>query len=442
MKIKALHEEKGRLIGELNALQTAINAEQRSMSETEKTRFNEIDARLDSINLEVSDLEKLQKRAAEKIASAPVYGAASSSEKNERNEMAAKYSFKRAVEMAATGRREGVEFEMHQEAAAEFQRAGVSVAAHSVLLPSDVFKRDMTATGGSPAGTEGGYNIQTNVGGIIDVLLPSTVLANLGVTRFDNLTGNLDLPQASTQPSAGWNTENGTATEKSPAFGKVSFSPKRLAAFIQVSNQLLRQSSNSIDAYVRQYLVNAMAQELEKAAIKGGGSNEPTGIIGNANVNVIYAGGAASNATNANGAAIVWADVVNAMKAVENSNAMGQAYLTNPLVKAALQTTPRQSTGVEGNFILQSGAGELNGYPMAVTTNVPSNLSKGSANDLSAMIFGDFSKLAIASWGGMELTVDPFSGATAGLTNMVLNSYMDVNLLQPKAFAVCKDIDA
>jgi HK97 family phage major capsid protein len=299
----------------------------------------------------------------------------------------------------------------------------------------------MTATGGS-AGSEGGVNIQTNVGGIIDVLLPNTVLGGLGVTRFDNLTGNLDLPKATTQPAAGWNTENGTATEKSPAFGKVSFSPKRLAAFIQVSNQLLRQSSNSIDAYVRNYLAQAMAQELEKAAILGGGTNEPTGIIGNADVNVIFAGGAASNGTNANGAAVVWADVVNAMKAVESNNAMGQAYLTNPLVKAALQTTGRQASGVEGNFILQSGAGELNGYPLAVTTNVPSTLSKGAASDLSAMIFGDFSKLAIASWGGMELTVDPFSGATAGLTNMVLNAYMDVNLLQPKAFAVCKDIDA
>jgi HK97 family phage major capsid protein len=355
--------------------------------------------------------------------------------------MVAEYSFKRAIEQATTGRREGVEFEMHKEAANEFQRAGVSVSAHSVLIPSDAFKRDMTATGGS-GGDQGGVNIQTNVGGIIDVLLPRTVLANLGVTRFDNLTGNLDLPKANTQPAAGWNTENGTAAEKSPTFGKVSFSPKRLAAFIQVSNQLLRQSSNSIDAYVRNYLAQAMAQELEKAAILGGGANEPTGIIGNADVNVIFAGGAASNATNANGAAVVWADVVNAMKAVESNNAMGQAYLTNPLVKAALQTTGRQASGVEGNFILQSGAGELNGYPLAVTTNVPSTLSKGAASDLSAMIFGDFSKLAIASWGGMELTVDPFSGATAGLTNMVLNAYMDVNLLQPKAFAVCKDIDA
>lgn len=441
MKIKALKEEKGRLIEELNGLQNSINTEARSMTETEKTRFSEIDARLDVIASETETLEKLQMRASEKVASAPVYGAASTSEKSERSKMAAQYSFKRAIEQATTGRRDGVEFEMHKEAADEFQRAGVSVSAHSVLLPSDVFKRDMTATGGT-SGSEGGVNVQTSVGGIIDVLLPATVLNGLGITRFDNLTGNLDLPTASTQPAAGWNTENGTATEKSPAFSKISFSPKRLAAYIQVSNQLLRQSSNSIDAYVRQYLINAMAQELEKAAIKGGGSNEPTGIIGNSNVNVIYAGGATSNSTNANGAAAVWADVVNAMKSVENNNAMGQAYLTNPLVKAALQITGRQASGVEGNFILQSGAGELNGYPLAVTTNVPSNLSKGTSSTLSAMVFGDFSKLAVASWGGMELTVDPFSGATAGLTNMVLNAYMDVNLLQPKAFAVCKDIVA
>jgi HK97 family phage major capsid protein len=299
----------------------------------------------------------------------------------------------------------------------------------------------MTATGGT-SGSEGGVNIQTSVGGIVDVLLPQTVLAQLGVTRFDGLTGNLDLPTASTQPSAGWNTENGTATEKSPAFSKITFSPKRLAAFISVSNQLLRQSSNSIDAYVRQYLINAMAIELEKVAIKGGGTNEPVGIIGNSNTNVVYAGGATSNSTNANGIAAIWKDVVNLMKSVESNNGMGQAYITNPLVKAALQTTARQSSGVEGNFILQSGANELNGYAMRSSTLVPSDLSKGSSSTLSALIFGDFSKLGIASWGGMELTVDPYSGATAGLTNLVLNAYLDVNLLQPKAFAVCKDIVA
>ena len=435
--IKALKEERGHLLDELAGLQTVIEREARSMSELETNRLNDIEARLSSIANEVEKLDKLQNLAAQAAGNS-----VSRSEEKEKSKMKDQYSFKRAMEMAISGRRDGVEGEFNAIAAEEYQRSGVSVSAHSIKIPSEVFKRDMTATGGSPAGAEGGYNIQTSVGSIIDVLLPRTVLRGLGVQQLSNLVGNLDLPTASTLPSAGWNTENGTATEKSPAFSKVTFSPKRLAAYIQVSNQLMLQSSNSIDAYVRNWLLQAMAQSMEAAAIKGGGSNEPTGIIANANVNVVFAGGATSNATNANGAAPVWADVVNLMKAVENANGEGVAYLTNPLVKAKLQTTPRQSSGVEGNFIWPAGGSELNGYPVATSTLVPSNLTKGSSSTLSAAIFGDFSKMALASWGGMELTVDPYSGATAGLTNVVLNAYMDCNLLQPAAFAVCKDIVA
>jgi len=435
-KIKALKEERGRLLGELSTLQSTIEREARSMADTETNRLTEIEARLGAIKAEVETLEKLQNLAAQAAGHS-----ASRSEEKEKSNMAKDYSFKRAMEMAITGRREGVEGEFSAMGGNEFQRSGVSVSAHSIKIPSEVFTRDMTATGGS-SGSEGGVNIQTSVGSIIDVLLPRTVLAGLGVQRLSGLVGNLDLPTASTLPSAGWNTENGTATEKSPAFSKITFSPKRLAAYIQVSNQLMLQSSNSIDGYVRNWLLNAMAQSLETAAIKGGGSNEPVGIIGNSNVNVTFAGGAASNATNANGAAPIWADVVNLMKAVENANGNGVAYLTNPTVKAKLQTTARQSSGVEGNFILPSGGTELNGYNMQTTTLVPSNLSKGNSSTLSALIFGDFSKMAIANWGGMELTVDPYSGATAGLTNVVLNAYLDCNLLQPAAFAVCKDIVA
>lgn len=434
--IKALKEERGSLLDELAGLQNVIEREARSMSEKETNRLSEIEARLSAIAGEVEKLEKLQSLAAQAAGNS-----VSRSEEKEKSKMKEQYSFKRAMEMAISGRRDGVEGEFNAIAAEEYQRSGVSVSAHSIKIPSEVFKRDMTATGGS-SGSEGGVNIQTSVGSIIDVLLPRTVLRGLGVQQLSNLVGNLDLPTASTLPSAGWNTENGTATEKSPAFSKVTFSPKRLAAYIQVSNQLMLQSSNSIDAYVRNWLLQAMAQSMEAAAIKGGGSNEPTGIIANSSVNVVYAGGATSNSTNANGAAPVWADVVNLMKAVENANGEGVAYLTNPLVKAKLQTTPRQSSGVEGNFIWPAGGSELNGYPVATSTLVPSNLSKGTSSTLSAAIFGDFSKMALASWGGMELTVDPYSGATAGLTNVVLNAYMDCNLLQPAAFAVCKDIVA
>lgn len=435
-KIKALKEERGRLLGELSTLQGTLEKESRSMADTEKTRLTEIEARLSAIKDEVETLERLQNLAAQAAGSS-----ASKSEEVEKGKMADAYSFRKAMQMATSGRKEGVEGEMSAVAAAEFQRSGVSVAAHSLLIPSEVFTRSMTATGGT-SGSEGGVNIQTSVGGIIDVLMPKMVLNGLGVQKLSGLVGNLDMPTASTLPAAGWNTENGTATEKSPAFGKVTFSPKRLAAFIAVSNQLMLQSSNSIDTYVREFLLNAMALELEKAAIKGGGSNEPVGILGNSNINIAYAGNAASNSTNANGAAAVWADVVNLDKLVDVANAQGNAYITNPKVKAALQLTPRQSSGVEGNFVLPSATNELNGYPFNWSTTVPSNLSKGTSSTLSALIYGDFTKMAIASWGGMELTVDPYSGAKGGLTNVILNSYLDVNLLQPTAFAAIKDIVA
>ena len=435
-KIKALKEERGRLLGELSTLQGTLEKESRSMADTEKTRLTEIEARLSAIKDEVETLERLQNLAAQAAGSS-----ASRSEEKEKEKLVDAYSFRKAMQMATSGRKEGVEGEMSAVAAAEFQRSGVSVAAHSLLIPSEVFTRSMTATGGT-SGSEGGVNIQTSVGGIIDVLMPKMVLNGLGVQKLSGLVGNLDMPTASTLPAAGWNTENGTATEKSPAFGKVTFSPKRLAAFIAVSNQLMLQSSNSIDTYVREFLLNAMALELEKAAIKGGGSNEPVGILGNSNINIAYAGNAASNSTNANGAAAVWADVVNLDKLVDVANAQGNAYITNPKVKAALQLTPRQSSGVEGNFVLPSATNELNGYPFNWSTTVPSNLSKGSSSTLSALIYGDFTKMAIASWGGMELTVDPYSGAKGGLTNVILNSYLDVNLLQPTAFAAIKDIVA
>jgi hypothetical protein len=149
-KIKALKEERGRLLGELSTLQSTIEREARSMADTETNRLSEIEARLGAIKAEVETLEKLQNLAAQAAGHS-----ASRSEEKEKSNMAKDYSFKRAMEMAITGRREGVEGEFSAMGGEEFQRSGVSVSAHSIKIPSEVFKRDMTATGGN-SGSEGG----------------------------------------------------------------------------------------------------------------------------------------------------------------------------------------------------------------------------------------------------------------------------------------------
>jgi len=106
--IKALKEERGSLLDELAGLQNVIEREARSMSEKETSRLSEIEARLSAIASEVEKLEKLQTLAAQAAGNS-----ASRSEEKEKSKMKEQYSFKRAMEMAISGRRDGIEGEFN-----------------------------------------------------------------------------------------------------------------------------------------------------------------------------------------------------------------------------------------------------------------------------------------------------------------------------------------
>jgi HK97 family phage major capsid protein len=88
---------------------------------------------------------------------------------------------------------------------------------------------------------------------------------------------------------------------------------------------------------------------------------------------------------------------------------------------------------LEGNDLL--------GYPVHISSNVPSNLTKGTASGIcSAIIFGNWQDVILASFGdGIDLVVDPFSNATAGQTRIIANSYVDVGIRRAKSFAAMLD---
>lgn len=448
--MKALKEKREKLADLRKELSDLLALD--SLSAEQITRSGEITNEVNQLTAEIDTLETAQRAAAAAAPAAPVVHG--TGEGKEEKDVRKNFSFRNLMKAALEKRNlTGLEAEMHQEAVNELRHAGVATSGSEYLIPKMVFHRGMTqkgaekraqsATGGSN-GSEGGVNIATNVGGIIDALSPYLVLAQMGIQRFDGLVGNLVLPRNTSTPAAAWETETGSANDLSATWGKITMSPKRLAGYIPVTSQLMIQSSNDIENYIRQYLLSCMAVSLEAAAIKGGGSNEPTGIIANSDVLVTYAGNAAAVGTNANGANQVYADWVNLMKKVMENNGtlLAPSYLTNPTVLGDAMIRPKQSSGVEGNFIVNNPALAPTGYGLNVTSNVPNNLTKGTSSDLSALIFGDFSKLAIASWGGMSILVDPYSSSLSGTTNIVLNSFVDVGVLQPKSFAVCKDIDA
>lgn len=455
-QIKGLTEERAAKVASLETLAKVV--EERAFKPEEQTSYDALKNEIAGINSRLSILKEKEDREIEeaRLKGMPIspVGQNNQSEGIEKEKMYRKWTWKRALNIGTVrgARREGVEAELDIEERKTMQECGVSeMSNESILVPAQVFqrarmqKRDMDATTATAApSNEGSFTIQTNVEGIVDVFLPEMVIGRLPIMRMNNLRGNVQFPQAQTLPSAGWNTENGTATEKTPRLAKLNLSPKRLAAYIQLSNQLLQQSEANISRFANRFLVSASAIEMEKAFLKGGGSNEPSGILAStSNYTLLYAGDAANNAVNANGAAMVWADWVKLVSTPKSSNSPdGQAYVTSPAIKGRAQIKPRQSSGVEGNFILNSWNAGINGYPVYGTTNLPDTFTKGGSTALSAVIFGDWSQSIIASWGGLEIGVDPYVNMKEGLTNVVLNSYMDCGVLNPAAFAAIKDMQS
>jgi HK97 family phage major capsid protein len=442
-QLKEKREALAALRGELLTLSKAD-----ALTDEQITRMGEINGEVDKLAGEIATLEATQRS----LAALPVVHTTGTGEAREQDKLSKRFSMiKTMTELSSRSAVSGLEKELADEAREQNMRAGLTASTTGVTLPAWLInrraakseKRDITASGGSSV-TEGGGNVATNVGGILNALESYMILSQLGVQMFDGLVGNLRFPANTTAPVATWEGEVDAAAESTQTWANRTLSAKRLGAYIDVSDQILLQSSNPLEAWVMDYLLRAGATSLERAAINGGGSNEPTGIIANSDVTVTFAGNAASNSTNATGANQVYADWVNLYKAamVNNATMQNLAYITSPQVHADAMIRPKQSSGIEGNFIVtQAGVSPL-GFPVLASTNVPSTLTKSTSSDLSALIFGDFSQLALGSWGNPILEMDPYTQKVNGLNRFHFINFVDALVLQPKAFAVCKDIDA
>jgi HK97 family phage major capsid protein len=233
-------------------------------------------------------------------------------------------------------------------------------------------------------------------------------------------------------------------TESNVTATKASLSPKRGGTFVDISNQLLRQSSPDVEQLIINDILSATQVGIEKAAISGSGSSGvPEGILNTSGIGVVYSGGAAASGTNANGAAQVWNDWINLETevAVDNADIGSLAYLTNSKVRGSAKQIKIDAGS--GLFIWNPNQTEVNGYRVGVTNAVPSNLVKGASGaTLSANIFGNFSDLFIGQWGGLEVLMDPYTQSIKGLTRMTINAYVDVAVRRPVSFAAVKDIVA
>ena len=339
-----------------------------------------------------------------------------------------RFSITKFLREAAEGKLSGLEAEVAEMGAKEYERMGLSRKGFVVPMAA------LRSSAGQNYSTDadGGYAKETAAPTYLEGLKDRLVVNKLGAHVLGDLVGTVPFVSAGAI-SAAWLAEGAEASVSKSTFAKVSLTPHRNAVIGAFSKDLLRQTSIDIDNVVMGLLLDAHASLIESACINGSGSsNQPTGILNTANIGSVAGGD--------NGAAISWANVVKLETAInaENANRGKLGYLTNAKVIGAMKTTEKASN--TARFVLDFD-GSLNGYPVEWTNLVPSNLTKGtSENVCSAMIFGNFDDLYVGHWGGVDIVVDPYTLAASADVRIVLNSWDDCVVVNPKSFAAIKDI--
>jgi len=276
-----------------------------------------------------------------------------------------------------------------------------------------------TLTTGS--GAAGGYLVGTETKGLIDYLRPFSVAAALGVQTIGGLKQDLRIPRFTQGATADWAAEGETPAESTPTTGLVSLSPKRLAAFVDYSRELLLQSED-LESVLRRDLAAALASALDAGLLAGSGtSSQPTGILNTAGIGSV------------NGASFTLATAASIVKAVEDGNVPlsgpGVGWVASTDVAQLLRA--RASNGTGSQPLINEN--KLLGFPVYVTTSLPAG----------TILFGNFAGgVQVAQWGpGIDLLVNPYTGSKNRLISIVANAWCDICCRWPQAFCKAEGVN-
>jgi HK97 family phage major capsid protein len=441
-KLKAKKEERAENEKKFEALVTL--AEKQELTKEQQAELDGIETSLKTLDTEIEALEGIEERkkklAKSKASSVVLPGAPQddAAEEKELNAMGKRFRISKAFNQVQKNRNiDGVEKEMYDMAANEVAESGEQLSGN-IAIPERFIKIGKRKAALN-VGTEGTDVVFTDFGGLIPILNPTPIVESLGISIYQGLRGNVQWPRHTTDVAFSWETETSDVDETTPAFDNVSISPKRVGGYTDVTLQMLKQSAFVVEPFLRNILNKRYALTVDYAVLNGSGTgNEPTGIFNASGVGVLSTGSGSANDMTYKALLSMRRDT-----SVANARQGSAAWLTNSYGEFALANTPKQASGVEGNFILNVDQGKLFGERFAVSNVVKADYSEGGQTDLCGIVYSPNWQSAIfGTWGGMDILFDPYTQALGGKVRFVVNAFMDTDIEQPLEFMICKDWDA
>lgn len=388
-----LKETRSSLVETLEGIKNTAEGETRNLNEAEATEVDNTLDKIDALDLEIKRAERMEN---EMRVAAAVGGATVSTtvDKDKRS-----YSFQDAMKQAVNGKLEGLVKEMDQEARNETPHQtyrGVAIP-HSILNQ----RAAVTTAASSPL----------EVQSFTDQLEANLVLASAGANFYSGVADQ-KFPVVS-DISSSWVAEDpGADVAAAGATTSITLSPKKLISVVDLSKEAMTQNAG-LEAAIRRNMAANIASTWEKALLA---TADVTGAPAS-----IYAD-AAAGATG-----VTAADFINLEATVLGNDVPLEggrfAYIFDKDAYSSIRTL-LQTTGVAA--LWNPDTKELNNYYGFFSTNVGNG---GTANKAQAL-FGDFSKVHLAQFGGLDLLYDPYTKSRQGLGTLIATTLVDGDAVQ------------
>jgi len=315
-----------------------------------------------------------------------------------------RYSLTRAILACAGNNWTNAPFELDcsREVMKKFNK---TLDPNRFFIPFDVMERPVDTSllrqqrDVSVAASGGGYLVQTDNVGFIEMLRNRSVIFRMGARRLSGLQGNVTIPKQSAAATAYWlGTEATAATESQPTFIQVALSPKNCGAYTEFSRQLLLQSSPGIEGLVTADLSSVVAIGVDLGVLNGSGGAQPQGLLGTTGIGTFT------------GTNITYALLLESQSDVATANVVpiSGGYVSTPAVAAILMAKSRfanTDTPVwDGNI----WNGKVIGFPAMSSNQMPAG----------GCVFGDWSEIVVGEWGVLEVEVNPYANFAAGVVGI------------------------
>jgi len=417
-------------LANINAL---AETEERALTSEELEETQEIHNKLEAAEQQRDGLAKNEQRLK---ARAVAQDAVVRSDK-EAIKANAKFDFGKALREAAQGGVTGLEKEVMQEARKEASALGLGLRG-DFSIPQSMLVEARNVYGvdsGAGAVDDAVTTVATEVTALVGALRSNSLLAATGATQLNGFVGDIKMPSLPTD-AAEEPAEGASVTGNTGAMGAQTLSPQRIAQQMIVTKEAINQTNGNMAAVIAADFGRSIANVQDKIALNSisgvGGAAALAGTTGQ----IVLATETGTNdlaATDAEDIRDLWAAIT--ANGAENNT----AFVFHPTTYAHLLGQANvgsvsaliENGQIFGYNVLNSGSVPVQDLSAVNGDTLIEGAAASAADGLTSVYFGyygDWTDLFYANWGGLDVTVDPFSGISAGTVKIVVDTFFDAKV--------------